>query len=344
MNLLYLSVHGTLEFNELTIFNQLGFNVKSLGYLTDPHNPTSIYINPIMQLNRDEDFIKQANFFIKGNPCNPYRLTKEFLKPFDVIIVMHSLELIQHNWDLFKDKLVIRRTISQGNGYYESQFKPYVSQGLKVVRFSKNEITIPGVCGFDKVIRCCADENVYNNWTGDLNEVLVIKNRIAKYPIHTQYEAVKQVLSKFNHRIIGAETQNIPSAVSDISFNQLLDYLKHYRVSFCPPSRPGSITYSFVESWLNGTPVIAFGPGLGHPPHTLEGKTYEIHELIDNGVNGFYSDNINEIQSYIKELFENYSLAKSVGKAGREKALKTFSYKVISEDWREFFKSQGINL
>ena len=65
----------------------------------------------------------------------------------------------------------------------------------------------------------------------------------------------------------------------------------------------------------------------------------EIHNLIDNGKNGYIGNNIDELKSYIKELLENDSLCESISKNGRESAIKYFNEYDKEKEWVEFFKT-----
>jgi glycosyltransferase involved in cell wall biosynthesis len=102
-------------------------------------------------------------------------------------------------------------------------------------------------------------------------------------------------------------------------------------------SKPAScITYAFLEGFCSGVPVVSFGNGTGN----WNGRqTFMIDKYIENGVNGFYSDDNNELQSYLKDLLNDKELARKIGEKGRETGLKLFHRDIIKKQWDEFLKS-----
>ena len=344
VNILYLSVHDILEYNELQVLKGLGCNVKSLGFLTDPLNPTSTNIGPVPFLDIDQDFINKAKSFLPPDPRTPYRITDpSILKDIDLVIVCHSLEHLSLNADLFKGKKVIRRTVSQGNSVYEQSFKPFIDGGLKVVRFSSRENKIPNFQGFDWVIRPCVSALKYSadTWTGEHQRLLTVKSSALKLALATQFYLYKELTwngSLLPDTFVGNNNEDVPGCIGKVSDEQLKFLMANHRVGFCLPSRPGSITYTMIEYMMSGLPIAAFGPILGNSSHPIEGPTYEIHELISNGVDGYCSDNIRDLRNYIFELFNNKALAKNIGLAGRKTAEKLFSYETASEGWKQVLK------
>ena len=71
---------------------------------------------------------------------------------------------------------------------------------------------------------------------------------------------------------------------------------------------------------------------------TGHGQLYEIPDLIQNGVNGFVSDDIGELQLAIRRLLDDPDLAAQISKAGRESAIRLFDKSVIQAQWREFLE------
>jgi len=65
--------------------------------------------------------------------------------------------------------------------------------------------------------------------------------------------------------------------------------------------------------------------------------TCMIPEIIENGVNGFISNDEEELKGYIKNLLEDESLRKSLGEAARETVLTRFSEEKFINNWNEIF-------
>jgi hypothetical protein len=79
---------------------------------------------------------------------------------------MHIPEWIIDNWELFRGKRVIWRTIGQSTSTHEAKLLPYRNQGLQIVRYSPRETNINGYIGQDAMIRFYKDPDEYKNWQG----------------------------------------------------------------------------------------------------------------------------------------------------------------------------------
>ena len=66
---------------------------------------------------------------------------------------------------------------------------------------------------------------------------------------------------------------------------------------------------------------------------------YDQHNIIDNEINGFYSDNIEQLRDYLKNLLDNKTLASKIGSAGRQLGMKLYSREVVKDKWEQLFKS-----
>jgi glycosyltransferase involved in cell wall biosynthesis len=53
-------------------------------------------------------------------------------------------------------------------------------------------------------------------------------------------------------------------------------------------------------------------------------NVYEVDKIIQNGVNGFVSDNIDELRGYVRMLLDKPLEAKRIGEAGRKTAIELF--------------------
>ena len=65
--------------------------------------------------------------------------------------------------------------------------------------------------------------------------------------------------------------------------------------------------------------------------------TCMIPEIIKNGVNGYISNNEQDLRGYTKELLEDPSLAAKMGQAARETILEKFSEDKFINNWNEVF-------
>jgi glycosyltransferase involved in cell wall biosynthesis len=71
--------------------------------------------------------------------------------------------------------------------------------------------------------------------------------------------------------------------------------------------------------------------------------TCMIPEIIENGVNGFISNDEDELKSYIKDLLDHSELRRNVGEAARQTILDRFSEDKFINNWNNIFdKTHGV--
>ena len=122
-----------------------------------------------------------------------------------------------------------------------------------------------------------------------------------------------------------------------IPYDELKRVLRDCRVYFYTGTHPASYTLNFIEAWMTGIPIVAIGGEYGNANYFGQ-NTYEIPNLIQNGINGFCFDDINILHDCCKNLLEDESLAKQIGIEGRKSAIHYFGKDNIKHQWEEFFK------
>ena len=160
MKLLYLSCHCVLEYDEIKLFKEIGIDVFSHGVYRDPNNPGDPK-RPGIKCEVDPKLLELSN------QCEKENLTRELIEQFDAVMVMHVPDWIINNWEIMKDKKVILRTIGQSSIDSESMLSQARREGLKIVRYSPRETTIPGFIGQDAVIRFYKDPAEFGPYTGE---------------------------------------------------------------------------------------------------------------------------------------------------------------------------------
>jgi glycosyltransferase involved in cell wall biosynthesis len=75
--------------------------------------------------------------------------------------------------------------------------------------------------------------------------------------------------------------------------------------------------YELIEAMSCGCPVVTT-------------KTTDIVDIIKNGENGFVTNDIGEMISYIDGLLKDHNLAKSIGEKGRSTILE-----MCNPDWNK---------
>lgn len=93
------------------------------------------------------------------------------------------------------------------------------------------------------------------------------------------------------------------------------------------PSKTDAFGMAYIEAWLFGKPVI--GTNFGAIPY-----------LIKDGVNGILVEfgHVPQISHAIESLLEDANLRRRLGREGREKVLKKYTWKVITDDIERIYE------
>src|SRR3990167_4468664 len=125
MKIHYLSCHSILEYDEVKLLTELGYEVYSNGAYRDP-NGSYVFPRPgIPNAPFDQKFMDLTAQYPKTD------LPKELIDPYDVILSMDKPEILYNNWNKIKHKRVIWRTIGQSVGATENMLKQMRKEGLQ---------------------------------------------------------------------------------------------------------------------------------------------------------------------------------------------------------------------
>lgn len=314
LKMLYISCHAVLEYYEISLFNEIGIDVFCLGSYVDPTHPHET-IRPPIAMEPKPDLIKLA--------CSKDALTKELVDKFDIIYIMHIPDWIEKNWDIIKDKTVIWRTIGQSTSNIEDRLRPF-AQNIKIVRYSPFEKNIPGYVGEDAMIRFYLDPDEFKNWNGNVNKVLTLAQSMKKRDTACNYSMFEQSTRGLPRIIYGPGNEDTTDLHGGIlPYDHLKRAIRDHRVYFYTGTHPASYTLNFIEAWMTGIPVVAIGDEYGNASYFNQ-ITYEVSSLIQNGTDGFYSDDINILHDCCNNLLEDESLARQIGTEGRKSAIQYF--------------------
>lgn len=344
MKLLYLSCHSILEFDEVSLFREMGIDVFSPGAYVEPANPGDPTMRPgLLDMQYDPEILRQWHQLCQDRPGEDPKiagLTKEFVDNFDVVMVMHVPEWIINNWENIKHKVVIWRTIGQSINHQEDKLKPYREQGLKIVRYSPAEEHIPNYIGSDALIRFYKDPEEYGNWTGEISSIITVNQSLPKRESHCNGPLFKYVASRIPVDLYGPGNEdyaNICTVQGKTPYEDLKKGFREHRAALCLGTHPASYTLNFIEAWMTGVPVFAPGPELGNPHKHIPGHfLYEVSDLLENGITGFYSDNPSAMVNAMKWILDNPVAAANVSRDGRSAAIATFGKPRIKQKWQEF--------
>jgi hypothetical protein len=356
VKILYFPCHVTLEYDEITLLTELGHEVFSTGLYGDLSN---ISENELKYKLKHPQYSHQRPHNISGYKVNSellqeykshpentfdydsraYKLSMSFLNKFDAIYVNYDIILCRNIKTLVPHKLVIFNTVSQANAGSELHLLELKNLGVRIIRFYQTERMLPYSAVEDALIPQFVDELEYNNWHGSIPEVLAVCRGVTSRPVHTNMFVYQTISNNFKSNLVGPGNEGLPGAQGALSYEDLKNAYRSYRLFFNLGTKPGGMVYTCIEALMTGCPVVSVGKRLGGSFDVGGGDTNAIPLLITNGVNGFYSDDIVELCHYCNLLLQDHNLAKQMSIGARELALKHFSKSIIKDKWRRALDS-----
>lgn len=351
MKILYLPCHVTLEYDEIKLFTELGHSVISTGVYGDPDN----YIRSMRNVEAkfahtrpsidgyapDPELLAELKTLNKNhfNYTEPtYDFTVDFLNKFDIIYVSYYRQVFNKFTSVLNKKLLIHNTVSQAQPVYERQLSVLKKQGIKIIRFYRAEKNIIDSVEEDAIIPQYVDENLYAGWDGNINRVLTVCRAIPSRPVHTNKALLEDLVKRLPVDLYGTANHGISCWKGELEFNELVNTYRAYRLFFNLGTKPGGMPYTCIEAMMTGCPIVSVGRILGGSFDVGVGDTCAVPEFIENGINGFYSDNVDELEEYCNILLNDYELCKEISANQRKTALIYFSKEVIKEKWKKFLQ------
>jgi glycosyltransferase involved in cell wall biosynthesis len=328
MNILYMSCHSILEYDELSLFEELGLPYFSLGSYVTPTNPVDP-IRPALKYRPDPAIYEKPI---------PYReaLTAEFVDRFDTIIAMHVPDFITKNWDGIKNKRVIWRSIGQSTPETEAKLASYRAKGLEVIRYSPREAVIENNIGADALIRFYKNELEFCNWVGGGNEVVTFAQNMMMRGEYLHVETYRKMVEGFNAKVYGPNNKDMGELDGGLmTYDQMKQKMRDCRVYIYTGTQPASYTLSFIEAMMTGCPMVCLGPKHAGSLK-IAGDVYEIPDIITDGMNGFCSDDVTYLRACIERLTHNVKLARIISQKGRETAINLFGKQFIKKQWEKY--------
>lgn len=337
MKLLYIGIHEILERDELALFNELGIDCFSFqgAYMYPDGNP--LLKRPgISGMKFHQDLAEESIKYAKT------KIPQEFFDKFDVVMVMHDPNVVVENWDRMKHKQVIWRTIGQSTPSVENMVRKMRYEGMKIVRMSPMEERITGFVGQDMMIRFYKDPEEWNGWNGNEKRVINFTQSLLGRSTFCHYNAITQIMNGFPSLIYGSGNTNLGGLDGgELSYDLMKGAMRDNRVFVYGGTWPSPYTLSFQEALMTGIPTVSIGRSLAEDlqeiPQNDRLNYYEIPDMIENNVNGFISDNINDLRENIHNLLEDHTLAQRISEQGRKTSIRLFDKEKIKKEWKSFF-------
>jgi hypothetical protein len=326
LRVLYLSCHGPLEHDELTLFGELGYEwvrLANSGEVTRPRETVRTVDFPVGCV-----LPLQSRF---GN-ADPSNVPPELLEWADVMIVMYEHPWLIAHANRFGSKPIIWRAIGQA---MPEQVIAHLRKRVFCVRMSPRECHITGYVGTDATIRFYKDPEEFSGWTGERSSVISIMgmpNLRRRYSRIDVLETVLQQVPDADLFGLGSD-HDIPSVGrGTITYTQLKESLRSARVFLTVGSLPGPYTLSLVEAMMTGCPIATIGHGLWSRHQPQVAALYETPELLAGC--GFVSDDVSALVQEVSRLLGDVDYAREMSVKTRQRAIELFGKPAASALWR----------
>lgn len=339
MKILYVSTHAILEYDEVKLFTEMGHEVFSIGAYSN--GGQGHYLLPRPSIPNMPSYPEFEKIALENPRTN---LPQSFFDNFDVIIWMHQPDAVLLNWDKMKHKKVIFRSIGQNTQHVENTIRKCRYEGLKIVRMSPMEENIPGFVGSDALIRFYKDENEYGNWNGDTKRAINMTQTLKGRRIFCHHDQIMSILDGFPYLVYGSGNDDLGAVNGgELPYDLMKGALRDNRLFAYGGTWPSPYTLAGMEAMMTGIPMVCIGQKLAEELPEIAPNDryhyYEMTDIIENGKNGFISDNINELRDACHQLLEDHELAKRISDQGRKTAIRLFGKEKIREEWERFFST-----
>lgn len=171
------------------------------------------------------------------------------------------------------------------------------------------EIILPGI-----------DISEYGGYRGSIKRVLRVGNGLKARDIMLGFTVQDRLLDGINSTIVGLNPDIHGSRIPG-DWEDFKEFMRSHRVYLNTTLYPYEDGYNLamLEAMATGMPVVS----IANPTSPIE-----------DGVNGFVSDDIAYLRSKVEELLGNQALANTLGKMARETVISRFPIDRFISDWR----------
>ena len=188
-----------------------------------------------------------------------------------------------------------------------------------ISNFSKN------AWGIDKnsfVIKHSVDTKTFNNYEQERdNKILTVANDFINRDYCLNFGGWKRVTANLPVTLVG-DTEGLSSAANSI--DELVNIYNNHSIYF-NSSTLSPIPCSLLEAMACGCAVVSTA-------------TCMIPEIIENGVNGFISNDENELRQFLENLLLDQELARKIGNNARNTIITKFTEEKFIHNWNRMFK------
>ncbi len=322
MNILYLSCHEVLEYNDLQIINNLGHHVISIGGYCNPQQPVN---SPRPALDIEQVSLAKTVEHIKI--CSQLEtIDPQIAEWADVIWVTHRADWLSNiAMQVGKKKQIILRTIGQNTRNNENTINQLKTLGynISVVRYSPMEFNIPQCQHVDRIIRFSCDSRVFSNWNGYKEGGIAIAQLLNRKQF-TNTEFLMEASKQLGVQLFGRLNEDV--GIAELNHDGFISAMQDHRYFLYTGTIPAPYTLSFIEALMMGIPIIAL------KNRGYSDNLYEVPSIIENEKNGFLANSISDVKYYSDKL-QDFAYAKAISDNARATAMSLFDSQEIQQQW-----------
>jgi spore maturation protein CgeB/2-polyprenyl-3-methyl-5-hydroxy-6-metoxy-1,4-benzoquinol methylase len=193
----------------------------------------------------------------------------------------------------------------------------FISEAKKHDWGLDGEIILPGV-----------DAEDYGGYRGEEAKVLRIGNGLKERDLMLGYSVQERVVAGLPSTILGLNAQ-IPQARVPKNWDEYRDSLRRHRVYLNTTVEPYEDGYNLamLEAMATGIPVVS---------------THNRSSPIEDGVNGYVSEDECELRTRLKTLMKDRSLAASLGRGARRTVLERFPLHSFLGRWAHVLEDKPV--
>ena len=171
------------------------------------------------------------------------------------------------------------------------------------------------------------DPDEYAGYTGDIECAVTLAGAVGRRT-ELRMDMTRQAVAGWPHLFVGVDNEGVPNAMGHVRHDTAKALLRNFRVYVYTPTPVCGMSMATGEAFMTGMPLAVTDFG--------DWKQY-----IQNGVNGFVSDDITELRRFIALCMSSQSYAKDVGSKGRDVARAVFHIHEFVALWTDLINKVG---
>jgi len=171
------------------------------------------------------------------------------------------------------------------------------------------------------VINHGINTDVFKGWNGQNQSGVSVVNLFPERDIFCGWTVWQQVTNKIPVKLFGFNPSLNTKSINNV--NELVSELAQARF-YLNTSQHSPVPMSMLEAMSVGCPVVTT-------------DKQEISKIIEPGVNGFISNNVDDLISACELLLNDHDLASRMGQNARQTIVDRFNLNKFCEEWNRVF-------